>query len=106
MSKKIEILSQEEQLLLLNLFAASVMYVNAKLEDRNPFVKPVMGETISEQQAFGILVNACNDLAQFIPLLSMVDSAIEKMLSETTTVENKEVNDAPNDLGTIPIINE
>jgi hypothetical protein len=88
-------LEEQDQLLLINLFIAAILYVNTKTEDRNPFVKTLTGETISEQKAFTILLNACNELAHLKPLLEEVDSTIKSVLNDTQDFENKEVSNLP-----------
>jgi len=84
-------LEEKDQILLLQLFAASVLFLNVKTEQGNPFVKRLNSK--NEEKALAILTDAVNNLEHLLPMLQQMDEELKDAFEPSVSVENKEVID-------------
>ena len=85
-------LTEDQQQRCLNLLLAAILYLNAKAEKPNPFVR-VIGPS-NEERALEILANATNNLEDLLPLLPEITEAQEDSNFEDVTsvfVEDNEI---------------
>lgn len=64
-------LTDNDQIRLLNLLAASIIYLNFKQEEGNPFVKKWPSE--EEKKALELLISTVNSLEHLLPLIKQLD---------------------------------
>ena len=83
-------LEPKDQLLLLQLLAGVVIYLEANQDIGNPFVKKLSNQ--KEKEALELITNQVNNLQHLLPLIA----ELNKIFEESATVGNKEVTDIEN----------
>lgn len=73
-------LEEEDQLRLLNLLTAAIIYLSFKQEEGNPFVKKWPSE--EEKKALELLTSAVNNLEHLLPIIKQIDEDLDTLFKE------------------------